>query len=98
MRRLLLRVKGGLVGEFVFVFHGRPPVEEPKDYHIVLERRCSHSVGNSSSNKRASNWRMPLARAPANNAVQRGAPDWYLSALQAGMRRVPAGLAPLGAS
>ena len=39
--------------------------------------------------------RMPLARAPANNAVQRGEPDWYLSALQAGMRRVPAGLAPL---
>jgi len=27
LRRLLLRVKGGLVGEFVFVFHGVPPCE-----------------------------------------------------------------------
>jgi hypothetical protein len=26
-------VKGGLVGEFVFVFHGRPP-EEASEYHI----------------------------------------------------------------
>ena len=34
LRRLRLRLKGGLVGKFVFGLHGTPPVEAT-DYHAA---------------------------------------------------------------
>ena len=102
LRRLLLRVKGGLVGEFVFGFHGRPP-EEASEYHIspnfpqrewvaVCGGGALTRVETIRQTSVPATGRTPLSHAPAHSVVQQGEWDLCQRAFPAELCRVAARL------